>query len=141
MLGDDPKGWTTMTTEPAPVDPPQLYRSPAFAQGMIAPAGPTLYVGGQNGTDADGALLDGLEAQTEQAMRNLLAVLAEAGTDAEHVAKLTIYLAPEVDPGPAYAATRTVWGDRRTAVTVVAVAPARPGALVEIDAVATLPDR
>jgi 2-iminobutanoate/2-iminopropanoate deaminase len=130
-----------MTTEPTPVDPPQLYRSPAFAQGMIAPAGPTLYVGGQNGTDAAGALLDGLEAQTEQAMRNLLAVLAEAGTDAEHVAKLTIYLAPEIDPGPAYAATRSVWGDRRTAVTVVAVAPARPGALVEIDAVATLPER
>ena len=106
---------------------------------MIAPAGPTLYVGGQNGTDRDGALLDGLEAQAEQAMRNVLAVLAEAGTGPEHVAKLTIYLAPDVDPGVAYAATRTVWGDRRTAVSVIAVPPARPGALVEIEAIATVP--
>jgi enamine deaminase RidA (YjgF/YER057c/UK114 family) len=69
-----------------------------------------------------------------------LAVLAEAGTDAEHVAKLTIYLAAGIDAGAAYAATRSVWGDHRTAVTVLAVTPARPGALVEIEAVATLPD-
>jgi hypothetical protein len=37
-------------------------------------------------------------------MRNVLAVLAEAGTDAEHVAKLTIYLAAGIDAGAAYAA-------------------------------------
>jgi enamine deaminase RidA (YjgF/YER057c/UK114 family) len=130
-----------MTVQPTSVDPPQLPRSPAFTQGMIVPAGPTLYVGGQNGTDESGALVDGLEAQTEQAMRNVLAVLAEAGTGPEYVAKLTIYLADGVDPGPAYAATRSVWGDRRTAVTVLAVTPARPGALVEIEAVAMLPEQ
>jgi 2-iminobutanoate/2-iminopropanoate deaminase len=130
-----------MTTQPTPIDPPQLHHSPAFAQGMILPAGPTLYVGGQNGTDGEGTLLDGLEAQTEQAMRNLLAVLAEAGAGAEHVAKLTIYLAPGVDPGAAYAATLSVWGEHRTAVTVLAVAPARAGALVEIEAVAAVPQR
>jgi enamine deaminase RidA (YjgF/YER057c/UK114 family) len=128
-----------MSKELTPVDPPQLFRSSAFAQGMIAPAGPTLYVGGQNGVDATGALLDGLGAQTEQALRNLLAVLAEAGTDADHVARLTIYLAAGIDPGEAYAATASVWGDHRTAVTVLAVTPARPGALVEIDAVAAIP--
>jgi 2-iminobutanoate/2-iminopropanoate deaminase len=128
-----------MTSQPTPVDPPQLYRSPAFAQGMILPAGPTLYVGGQNGADSSGALLEGLGAQTEQALRNLLAVLAEAGSGPEHVAKLTIYLAAGIDPSDGYAATRSVWGDRRTAVTVLAVTPARPGALVEIDAVAMIP--
>lgn len=128
-----------MTDRPTPVDPPQLLTSPAFAQGMIAPAGRTLYVGGQNGVDRTGALLDGLEAQTEQAMRNVLAVLAEAGTGPEHVARLTIYLDPEVDPAAAYAATRAVWGDHRTTVAVLGVAPARPGALVEIEAVAAVP--
>ncbi|GAA2453512.1 RidA family protein [Agromyces soli] len=126
-------------TKPTQIDPPQLFRSPAFAQGMLAPAGPVLYVGGQNGTDAEGALLKGLRAQTEQALRNVLAVLAEAGTDAEHVVKLTIHLAPGIDPSDAYAATREVWGDHRTAVTVLGVAPARPGALVEIDAIAAVP--
>jgi enamine deaminase RidA (YjgF/YER057c/UK114 family) len=129
-----------MTSEATPVDPPELYRSPAFAQGMILPAGRTLYVGGQNGTDKTGELLDGLGPQTEQALRNLLAVLAEAGSGPEHVAKLTIYLASGIDPSDGYAATASVWGNRRTAVTVLAVTPARPGALVEIDAVASVPE-
>ncbi|ANF30659.1 translation initiation inhibitor [Leifsonia xyli] len=128
-----------MAGEPTPVDPPELFRSPAFAQGMIAPAGRLLFVGGQNGVDAEGELLDGLQAQTEQALRNLLAVLAAARSGPEHVVKLTIHLAPGIDPTAAYGATRIVWGDHRTAVTVLAVSPARPGALVEIDAVASVP--
>lgn len=114
-------------------------QSPAFAQGMIAPAGRTLYIGGQNGVDGDGALLEGLEAQTEQALRNVLAVLAAAGTDADHVVKMTIYLAVGVDPMEAFAASAKVWGTRRTAVSVLAVTPANPGALVEIEAIATIP--
>lgn len=69
-----------MTSFPTPIDPAELFNSPAFAQGMIAPAGRSLYVGGQNGTDGTGALADGLGAQTEQALRNVLAVLAEAGS-------------------------------------------------------------
>ena len=130
-----------MTTDhPEPIDPPGLPSNPAFAQGMVLPAAPTLYVGGQNGVDADGTLLDGLQAQTEQALRNVLAVLEAAGSDAEHTAKLTIYLDPSVDPDPAYAASRAVW-TARTAVTVIAIAPARQGALVEIEAVATVPER
>jgi len=131
----------TMTSSLTPVDPPQLHQNPAFTQGMIVPSGPILFVGGQNGAGGDGVLLDGLGDQTEQALRNLLAVLAEAGTDADHVAKLTIYLDPSVDPAEGYAATGAVWGNRRTAVTVIAVAPARPGALVEIEAVAAIPTR
>ena len=106
---------------------------------MIAPAGATLYVGGQNGTDGNGELVNGgLGAQTEQALRNVQAVLAAAGTDPEHVAKMTIYLDPAVDPNEAYAASAKVWTERTT-VTVLAVAPAREGALVEIEAVAAIP--
>ncbi|PFG43346.1 enamine deaminase RidA (YjgF/YER057c/UK114 family) [Isoptericola jiangsuensis] len=128
-----------MTARPVPVDPPEIPTSPAFAQGMILPAGRTLYVGGQNGVDAHGTLLEGLGPQTEQALRNVLAVLAAAGTDAEHVAKLTIFLTSGVDPTAAYAASAAVWR-HRTAVTVVSVPPSRPGVLVEIEAVATVPE-
>ena len=128
-----------MTAKLTPIDPEQLHKSPAFAQGMIAPAGATLYVGGQNGTDGDGELVaGGLGAQTEQALRNVQAVLAAAGTGPEHVAKMTIYLDPAVDPTEAYAASAKVWTERTT-VTVLAVAPAREGALVEIEAVAAIP--
>ncbi|THG33413.1 RidA family protein [Naasia lichenicola] len=121
-----------------PVDPPELFRSPAFAQGMIAPPGSLVFVGGQNGTNAEGELADGLGPQTEQALRNVLAVLAAAGTGPENAVKLTIYLDPAVDPNAAYAASAAVWR-HRSSVTVLAVAPAKPGALVEIEAVAAIP--
>lgn len=129
-----------MPTKLTPIDPASLHTSPAFAQGMILPAGATLFVGGQNGTDASGELVDGgLGPQTEQALRNVLAVLAEAGSGPDYTAKMTIYLSPDVDPNAAYAASASVWGDHRTAVTVLAIAPAREGALVEIEAVAAIP--
>jgi enamine deaminase RidA (YjgF/YER057c/UK114 family) len=130
-----------MTAQTTHLDPEELPRSPAFTQGVIAPAARTLYVGGQLGTDGAGNLLDGFEAQTTQAMRNVLAVLAAAGTGPEHVVKLNIYLVNGVDPQVGYAASRSVWGDHRTAVTVVSTAGhGRPGALVEIDAVAIIPE-
>lgn len=129
-----------MSVKPIHLDPAGLAYNPAFTQGVIAPAGPTLYVGGQLGTDGTGTLLDGIEAQTAQAMRNVLTVLAAAGTGPEHVVKLTIHLTAGVDARVGYAASRAVWGDHRTAVTVVSTAAhARPGALVEIDAVAVIP--
>ncbi|MEY2460283.1 MAG: hypothetical protein QOG30_2113, partial [Acidimicrobiaceae bacterium] len=101
----------------------------------------TVYVGGQLGSDSSGALLEGIEAQTTQAMRNVLTVLAAAGTGPEHVVKLNIYIVQGVDAQVGYAASRSVWGDHRTAITVVTTAGhARPGALVEIDAVAIIPE-
>jgi enamine deaminase RidA (YjgF/YER057c/UK114 family) len=63
-----------------------------------------------------------------------------AGTGPEHVVKLNIYLVTRVAQ-VAYAASRSVWGNHRTAITVVSTAGhARPGALVEIDAVAIIPE-
>jgi enamine deaminase RidA (YjgF/YER057c/UK114 family) len=122
------------------LDPEGLPTSPAFTQGVIAPAGRTLYVGGQLGTDSTGQLLDGIEAQSAQAMRNVLTVLTAAGTSPDHVVKLTIYLVAGTDARAGYAASQSVWGEHRTAITVVSTAGhARPGALVEIDAVAVLP--
>jgi enamine deaminase RidA (YjgF/YER057c/UK114 family) len=73
-------------------------------------------------------------------MRNVLNVLAAAGTGPEHAVKLTIYLVNGVDAQVGYAAAQSVWGNHRTAITIVSTAGhARPGALVEIDAVAIIP--
>lgn len=130
-----------MTAKTTHLDPDGLHTSPAFTQGVIAPAARTLYVGGQLGTDSSGNLLDGIEAQTAQAMRNVLTVLAAADTGPENVVKLNIYLVNGVDAQVGYAASRSVWGSHRTAITVVSTAGhARPGALVEIDAVAIIPE-
>jgi len=123
------------------VDPESLPTNPAFSQGTIAPAGRTLYVGGQNGVDADGALLDGADAQVAQAMRNVLAVLTAAGATQQDVAKLTIYLDASISGQSGFAAALPIWGQHATAVTVVQVPGfARPGVLVEIEAIAALPD-
>ncbi|QAY69443.1 RidA family protein [Xylanimonas protaetiae] len=121
------------------INPPSLYQSPVFSQGTIAPAGRTLYVGGQNGVDAAGTMAAGVVAQVKQAIANVLAVLESAGATPDDVAKLTIYLDHRVDPREAYAASVEAWGEHRTAVTGVMVASlAVPGALVEIEAVAAL---
>jgi enamine deaminase RidA (YjgF/YER057c/UK114 family) len=84
-----------MTAKTTHLDPEELHKNPASTQGVIAPAARTLNVGGQLGTDSTGKLLDGIEAQTTQAMRNVL--LAAAGSGPEHAVKLNIYLVNGVD--------------------------------------------
>ncbi|WP_264031246.1 RidA family protein [Cellulosimicrobium sp. SH8] len=122
------------------LNPAGLHRNPAFSQGTIVETGRTLYVGGQNGTDAEGAIVEGgIAAQTAQALRNVLAVLAEAGAGPQDVARLAVYLAPEADLMAGFAAVGEVWGPHPAAVTVLRVGIGRPGALVEIEAVAALP--
>lgn len=73
-------------------------------------------------------------------MKNLLAVLEAAGASQTDVAKLTIYLHPTVSGENGFAAAMPIWGQHPTAITVVQVASfARPGVLVEIEAIAALP--
>lgn len=122
------------------LNPSALHTNPAFSQGVRIEGGTLLVVGGQNGTDSTGAVLSGdLSEQTVQAFRNVLAVLAEAGADQSHVAKLSIYLRAGGDVTAGYRAAAEVWGDHPTAITVLQVAGfARPDALVEIDALAVV---
>lgn len=122
------------------LNPAELHASPAFSQGVLADAGRTLYIGGQNGTDAAGAVTGDIAEQTAQALRNVLAVLAAAGAGPEHVAKLTVLVHVDADLDAAFAASQAVWGNHPTAITVLRVAGlALPEALVEIDAIAVVP--
>jgi enamine deaminase RidA (YjgF/YER057c/UK114 family) len=124
------------------LNPATMHRNPAFSQGVVIEPGSRLVVvGGQNGVDATGSVVGpGLRAQTEQALRNLLAVLAEAGAAQEHVAKLTIHLVDGTDVQEGFEASRDVWGTHPTAVTVLMVARlGRPEFLVEIEALAAVP--
>ena len=123
------------------INPVGLPANPAFAHGVITAPGRLLHVGGQNGVDAEGTLVDGLEAQTTQAMRNVLTVLKAGGTGPEHVARLTIYLGAGSDPRAAFAASGPIWGNHPAAITVLLVTGlARPGALVEIDGTSVIPN-
>jgi 2-iminobutanoate/2-iminopropanoate deaminase len=56
-------------------------------------AGGMVFCSGMTGIDpATGAVADGIEAQTDQALRNLAAVLSAAGASMDDVVKTTIFL-------------------------------------------------
>ena len=121
------------------LNPDSLHKNPAFSQGVLAEGGRTLYVGEQNGTDASGRISGDYADQTRQALRNVLAVLAEVGADQSNVVKMTIYIAKGQDPNAGYAASAEVWGYNATAVTVLIVeALGRPEALVGIEVIAVV---
>ena len=124
------------------LNPASMHTNPAFSQGTLIPAGsPIVIVGGQNGVGPDGQVVgNSLGEQTEQALRNLIAVLAEAGATPADVAKLNIIVVEGSDVNEGFAAAQRVWGTQPTAITVQVVrALGRPDFLVEIDAIAAVP--
>ena len=124
------------------INPDTMHQNPAFSQGVIIEGSAALLVvGGQNGVDATGQVVsDDFGAQTEQALRNVLTVLASAGAAQPDVARLTIYVKAGSSIEAGFAASQRVWGPHPTAITVLEVAGfARPDVLVEIDALAQVP--
>lgn len=125
------------------LNPQGLHRAPAFSQGVVAVGpGRLITVGGQNGVDAEGRLVQGgLYEQSAQALSNVLAVLAAAGADQRHVVRLAVYVKAGEDVRQGFLAAQEVWGQNPTALTVLAVAGfARPGVLVEVEALAFVPE-
>jgi enamine deaminase RidA (YjgF/YER057c/UK114 family) len=115
-----------------------------YANGMKAPDG-QLFVGGQIGWTADKVFeTRDFVGQTEQALRNVVAVVEAAGGGPEHIVRLTwyvtdkrAYLARQREVGEAY---RRVMGRHFPAMTMVVVAGlVEDEALVEIEATAVLP--
>jgi reactive intermediate/imine deaminase len=79
-----------------------------------------------------------IETQTELALRNVEAVLKEAGTDLQHVLQMTIYIS---DMELWYAVNRTyskVMGDHRPARAIVPVNDLHFGTKIEIQAIAAV---
>jgi 2-iminobutanoate/2-iminopropanoate deaminase len=113
---------------PAPIGP--------YSQAVLSRK--TLYCSGQIPLDpATGNLVDGdVSAQTEQVIKNLGAVLREAGFDFTDVVKTTIFLIDMND----FTAVNAVYGRTFDAVkparSTVAVAGLPRGARVEIDCIA-----
>jgi 2-iminobutanoate/2-iminopropanoate deaminase len=120
------------------INPEGLYKSPVFSQAVVAEGGRTIYIGGQNGITSDGTLAgDTLTSQTEQAYRNIIAILETVGASQENVVKQTIFVASGQDIRDGYAATQKDWGNFPTAISFVFVESLGvPGALIEIEAIA-----
>ena len=117
-------------------------RPKGYADGVVA-RGETIFLAGQIGWDAEHRLAHGLAAQVEQALRNILALLAEAGAGPEHLTRLTWYLVDLADYAASLPAIgnayRRVIGKHFPAMSVVQVTRLlEPEALVEIEATAVL---
>ncbi len=71
----------------------------------IVPVGYRLLViAGQIGNVADGGIVDGLEAQYEQAISNINAIVASEGGDSTNIARITVFLAEKPSAGDMIAA-------------------------------------
>ena len=124
------------------LQPPGWPEPRGYSNGIQA-FGQLVFVGGQIGWDETGAFADDLAGQVGQALRNIVAVLAEAGAGPEHVTRLTWYITDREDylahPKEIGAAYREAMGRHFPAMAVVqVVALVEAQAKVEIEATAVI---
>ena len=113
---------------PTPIGP--------YSQGVIA--GGLLFVSGQIAIDpASNQLVSGdIEAQTEQVMKNLLAVLKAAKMGADNVVKTTVFLADLADFPRMNEVYARFLGKTPPARSTIQAAGLPRGVKVEIDVIA-----
>jgi enamine deaminase RidA (YjgF/YER057c/UK114 family) len=125
-----PKGWK------APV---------GYANGISVAAGRLVFIAGQVGWNADQHFQsDELVPQFEQALKNILSILAEAGGEPSHICRLTAFCIDK----PAYLASRRelgrIWksllGNHYPAMSMIFVADLLDSpAKIELEATAVIP--
>jgi enamine deaminase RidA (YjgF/YER057c/UK114 family) len=118
-----------------------------YANGIAAGSGTLVFVAGQVGWDAQQKFASAeIAPQFEQALKNVLAVLAEAGGGPSHICRMTAYCCDK----PAYLAARpelgAIWrrlmGRHYPAMSMIFVADLldSPGK-IELEATAVVPGR
>jgi enamine deaminase RidA (YjgF/YER057c/UK114 family) len=127
------------------VTPTHFPKPRGYANGIVA-TGRTLFISGQIAWDKDARIISSdFATQFLTALDNLIAVVREAGGGTEHIVKLLAFV---TDLDAYRAAQRAIgegWrarmGKHYPAMSLVKVAGLlEPGALVEIEGVAMLPE-
>jgi 2-iminobutanoate/2-iminopropanoate deaminase len=116
------------SSAPTPIGP--------YSQGVIA--GGLLFVSGQIAIDpaSNQIVPGGIEAQTEQVMKNLLEVLKAAKMGADNVVKTTVYLADLADFPKMNEVYARFLGQNPPARSTIQAAALPKGVDVEIDVIA-----
>ncbi len=128
--------------------PPGWKTPVGYSNGIAVPAGRIVFVAGTVGWDAATETFhsEELVPQFEQALKNIVAILAEAGGKPEHICRMTAFCIDK----PAYLAGRRelgrIWkkliGNHYPVMSMIFVAdlldyPAK----IELEATAVIPDR
>lgn len=127
------------------LQPAGWVRPRGYANG-VRTKGELVFVAGMVGWDERGEFhSDDFADQTRQALRNVVAVLAEAGAKPEHIVRMTwyvtdldAYLAAAREVGAAYRELIGTFDTAMTAVEVTRLVEKR--AKVEIEVTAVIPD-
>jgi len=125
---------------------PKSWKKASGYSNGIAAEGKLVFLGGQIGWNADQELVsDDFIVQTEQALQNIVALLAEAGARPEHLVRLSWFVTDKreyLSDLPALgAAYRRVLGKNFPAMSVLQVtALLEDRAKVEIEATAVIPE-
>ena len=128
------------------VTPTHFPRPRGYSNGIVS-SGRTLHISGQIAWDKDARIVStDFATQFLQALDNVIAVVREAGGGSDHIVKLLVFV---TDLDAYRAATRDLgegWrarmGKHYPAMSLVKVAGLlEPGANVEIEGVAMLPER
>jgi enamine deaminase RidA (YjgF/YER057c/UK114 family) len=125
-------------------NPPTLSKPPGYSH-VVEMTGPgrTVWIAGQLGIGKDGNVAGSdFRAQAVQCFENLKAALASVGAGFEHVVKVNNYLL-DVKDLAVFREVRDQYLNTSAppASTTIAIAAfARPGALLEVEVVAVLPE-
>ena len=127
------------------LQPPGWKKPKGYANGIVA-KGRMVFVAGQVGWNAEEKFeTSDFAGQARQALKNIVAILAEAGAGPEHICRMTWYVgdrheynASLKDLGAAY---RKLIGRNFPVMTAIQVAGfVEEGAKLEIEVTAVLPD-
>ena len=119
---------------------PTAIAAPASRYSHGAEAGPNarwLHISGQVGTNTDGSIADGFEAQTHRVWQNTLAVLEQAGIGVKDIVKVNTLLMDRADLAMMREIRDSYLGDHPAASTLFVVAAlAHPDWLIEMETIA-----
>lgn len=124
----------------------QLHQNPAFSHvAVVSGNARTVYIGGQNAMTAAGEIIGqgDIAAQAEQIIVNLRHCLAAAGADFDHIVQWRVMVVAGHDYAPAFHAFQSILSTRTHPPLItlaVVTALAHPDFLLEMDAVAVVPD-
>jgi enamine deaminase RidA (YjgF/YER057c/UK114 family) len=129
------------------INPTSLHKNPAYTNVIVVSGSvKTVYVGGQDSVDGSGTIVGkgDFRAQAEQVLNNVQAALLAAGADLRHVVKWNIFILQGQDLRIGLEAFQRAWGDRSNPPTITGVfvsGLAHPDFLLEMDAIAVVPDQ